>query len=31
VLADRSNFKAIIKDGAFVTCALEPERVAEPA
>lgn len=31
ILADRSNFKAIIKDGAFVTCALGAERVAESA
>ena len=31
ILADRSNFKAIIKDGTFVTCDLETERVAESA
>ena len=30
-LADRSNFKAIIKNGAFVTCELAPARVAEAA
>lgn len=31
ILADRSNLKAVIKDGAFVTCELETERATESA
>lgn len=31
VLADRGNIKAVIKDGEFVTCSLEPAPVSEPA